>query len=122
MHLPASHILGVKGEQIAVDFLRKQGFEIRGTNVRFGRDELDIIAFDPTEKMMVFFEVKTRSTNNERYPIRLAVDRRKRRCLQRAIHAWCIEQNYDGPGRIDILCVSKGRIADHIKELESVFG
>ena len=51
--------LGKFGENVASDFLQKNGYEICGKNVRFGRYELDIIAQD--ENFLVFVEVKTRS-------------------------------------------------------------
>lgn len=51
--------LGKFGEDVAVDFLEKDGYKIVGRNVKFGRHELDIIAED--NAFIVFVEVKTRS-------------------------------------------------------------
>ena len=55
-------IIGNFGERLAVDFLKRQGFEILQTNFfsRFG--EIDIIA--QKEKRLHFIEVKTRTTKN----------------------------------------------------------
>lgn len=53
--------VGKNGEQIAKQFLEKQGYKIIETNKRFSRFcEIDIIALD--KKTLVFVEVKTRST------------------------------------------------------------
>lgn len=53
---------GAKGEAIAQEYLKKQGYEIIATNKRFSRFcEIDIIAKD--KDTLVFVEVKTRSSD-----------------------------------------------------------
>ncbi len=53
--------IGKKGEQIAKEYLIKQGYKILEINKRFSRQcEIDIIALD--KDTLVFCEVKTRST------------------------------------------------------------
>lgn len=55
-------ITGKKGEQLAQEYLKKQGYEIIETNKRFSRFcEIDIIAKD--KDTLVFIEVKTRSSD-----------------------------------------------------------
>lgn len=62
MSTDASHITtGKKGEDAAADYLVKHGYEILARNWRYRRSEVDAIA--SKEKMLHFFEVKTRSTN-----------------------------------------------------------
>ncbi len=51
--------LGRFGEDVAVNFLEKDGYTIVGRNIKFGRHELDIIAED--KNFIIFVEVKTRS-------------------------------------------------------------
>lgn len=51
--------LGKLGEDIAADFLKKNGYSIVARNIRFSRYELDIVAED--DNYLVFVEVKTRS-------------------------------------------------------------
>ncbi len=70
---------GRLGEDIAAKYLRLQRYRICERNVRFGRFEIDIIAFDKSENMMVFVEVKTRTTVSPQYPIHTAVDKEKRK-------------------------------------------
>lgn len=54
--------IGVKGEQLAQEYLVKQGYEIIETNKRFSRFcEIDIIA--KNRDTLVFVEVKTRSSD-----------------------------------------------------------
>jgi len=50
--------LGRRGEEIAVNFLKNQGYKIIERNYRCRRGEIDIIAQDNEE--VVFIEVKTR--------------------------------------------------------------
>lgn len=53
---------GAKGELIAQEYLKKQGYEIIETNKRFSRFcEIDIIAKE--KETLVFVEVKTRSSD-----------------------------------------------------------
>ncbi len=52
--------LGSRGENIAKKYLRSKGFRILETNFRAGKGEIDIVA--EKNKMIVFVEVKTRSS------------------------------------------------------------
>lgn len=53
---------GKKGEDLAQEYLKKQGYEILETNKRFSKlCEIDIIAKD--KDCLVFVEVKTRSSD-----------------------------------------------------------
>jgi putative endonuclease len=52
-------ILGESGEDSAVRYLKKKGYDILDRNIRIGRGELDIIASE--NDLIVFVEVKTRS-------------------------------------------------------------
>lgn len=54
--------IGVNGEVLAQEYLKKQGYEILEVNKRFSRFcEIDIIA--KHKDTLVFVEVKTRSSN-----------------------------------------------------------
>ena len=54
--------LGIKGEKIALDFLKNKGMEILQTNFRYGHKEIDIIA--KHNNVVVFIEVKTARSEN----------------------------------------------------------
>ena len=78
--------VGAWGEDVAVTFLKKKGFQILGRNVRPSRhDEIDIIA--KKGDTLVFVEVKTRHQEDFGRPAR-AVDKEKRRALNRAAAAY----------------------------------
>ena len=58
--------IGIKGEQIAEDFLLKKGYSIINKNWRIGKKEVDIIAFK--DNILAIIEVKTRSGTGFGYP------------------------------------------------------
>jgi putative endonuclease len=80
---------GVEGERLAAEFLhRRLGYAIVVANWRNPgdrRQELDLVCRDG--EALVFVEVKSRSAA-ALVPGYGAVDRRKRRALRRAIHAY----------------------------------
>ena len=70
------HILGTKGEDIAVKYLEKIGCQILIRNFRSYYGEIDIIAKDKNE--YVFVEVKTRTSDKFGKPVE-AVDNTKQK-------------------------------------------
>jgi putative endonuclease len=80
---------GAAGERLAAEFLHKgQGYQIVVRNWRNPRDyrqEIDLVCRDGD--VLVFVEVKSRSAD-ALVPGYYAVDRRKKRVLRRAIHAY----------------------------------
>ena len=54
--------LGKKGEQLAVDYLTKEGYKIEERNWRFQKAEIDIIA--SKQETVISVEVKTRSSRD----------------------------------------------------------
>lgn len=117
----STQVLGTHGEALALFYLESKQWDIRGQNLRFGRYEIDLVAYDPHEQMIVFVEVKTRSRHSHAYPIHTAVDARKRRALREGIFRWLAANEYDGPARIDIICVAQKCIVEHIRDVGSDF-
>jgi putative endonuclease len=109
--------VGKEGEQIADEYLRTLGYAIRAKNVRVGRDEIDILAFDPVDSVLVFAEVKTRSVRSRDFPAQMNAGWRKCKKLRRSARAWTEEHNYQGGYRLDLICVESGRVTEHLKEL-----
>lgn len=120
--MPDTYAIGRRGEALAVAYLVRSGYNIIDRNVRLGRGEIDIVAYDTNRGMLVFVEVKTRSNVSSAYPTALAVHRKKRTCLRRAILAWIIKNKYEKPARTDILCINKNRITAHVLAIGSDFG
>ena len=115
---PPHLLLGMLGEDIAVEHLRSIGYEIRQRNVRQGKDEIDVLAWDPEDQVLVFVEVKTRTEKTAPgfHPDKTATED-KRVKLRRAVRRWVADHNFDAGYRIDLICVQQGRVTNHFKEL-----
>jgi len=108
--------LGKKGELIARKFLETEGFEIIESNWRHEKDEIDIIAIDHDE--LVIVEVKTRSTNYFGDPSE-AVGKAKEEFIIRAVEAYIEIHDLNMDIRFDIISIITNRneeIIEHIKD------
>ncbi len=76
--------LGKMGEDIAVDYLEKQGYQILLRNYRCNFGEIDIIAQD--KKELVFVEVKTRRNTNYGMPFESVTKVKQQRIRKVALH------------------------------------
>ena len=94
--------LGKWGEQIAVDYLLRKGYEILERDWKSGHRDLDIIALDGD--IVVFVEVKTRSNRMFTDPVD-AVGYQKIRHLQQAANHYVKYRHIDGDIRFDIVSV-----------------
>lgn len=59
--------IGKKGENIAAEYLKKKGYQILERNFRKGYGEIDIIC--TKNNVLVFVEVKTRTSNSYGAPL-----------------------------------------------------
>ena len=113
----AEHIdFGKQGEEIAANFLQEKGYEILERNWRNRHKEIDIIAMDGKE--LVIVEVKTRKNNNYGEPD-IAVTRHKQRMLIYAANAYLFRNNMDVDTRFDIISIvfKDGEpVIDHIED------
>ncbi len=118
----AAHLrTGRQGEEIALCFLSRLGWNILGRNVRIGKkDEIDLIAFDPMDRVIVFIEVKARKTMSASFRPEMNMTYRKKCCLFRAARHWVMMHDYEGGWRVDVLCVAEGIVTDHLREIRSV--
>lgn len=107
---------GAQGEDLAVEFLAEEGYEILERNWTFRQIEVDIIARQRNE--LVIVEVKTRSGDSYGEPW-TAVDFRKQRSLIFAAEHYIFRNNLDMDVRFDIISIiiDQGRtVLEHIKE------
>ena len=77
--------LGVRGEELVAERLRREGFEILARNARVGRLELDIVA--ARDDLVVFCEVRT-LTSSALYEPAESVGRDKVARVRRAAAQW----------------------------------
>lgn len=93
--------LGRRGEDLAVEHLRRRGFAVLERNARTRHGEIDLIAFDGTT--LVFAEVKTRRIGGaqrvarpDQHPL-AGLDARQRARLRRLAAAWLAEGAHRRP-------------------------
>lgn len=93
---------GIIGEQAAINYLEKEGYEVVETNWRFRRAEIDIIA--RKNKILIFIEVKTRSYDFFGKPENF-VNFRKKQLMVDASSAYMERINHTWEIRFDIISV-----------------
>jgi putative endonuclease len=108
-------IIGKQGEALAAAHLREKNYKIYGKNIRLGRDEIDIIAYDKEARMLVFVEVKTRSRFDPDFLPVLGITPRKKRALKRSAWKWMHKKEFDAPWRIDVILVIGSKVFKHIR-------
>jgi len=108
--------LGALGEELAVEFLEKNGYEILETNWTFQKAEVDIIAKKDT--VLAVIEVKTRSSIEFGLPQDF-VKPKKIQLLVKAINEYVISNDLDLEVRFDIIAIqkeNKGFLIEHIED------
>lgn len=117
---PSPHLLvGKNGELTAWHYLQSQYYILLARNVRVGKkDEIDIIAFDPIDNVLAFVEVKARAQRHREYVPELNLTWTKKHRISRAAQQWVMDNDYDGPYRLDLLCVVDSRVTAHYRDLD----
>lgn len=99
----AKHIeIGNKGEDLAVEFLISNGYEILHRNWRYRKAEIDIIA--KGQHGLVFIEVKTRTSSNFGKPEEF-VSNHQEELIFSAAQRFMEKENYNWEIRFDIIAV-----------------
>lgn len=110
--------LGKKGEQLAVDFLLKNGYEIIERNYRFDKAEVDIIA--KKDDILAIIEVKTRSSVDFGNPQDFVKPKQIQR-LVKAVDEYITANDLDVDVRFDIVAIVKEGKSFSIEHLENAF-
>lgn len=110
-------ILGDAEEEIACEFLGKNGYNIVERNFRCKIGEIDIIARN--EDYLVFIEVKYRSSNRYGEP-EYSINKRKQSKIYRAAQFYMMQKglSMDTPVRFDVVTI----LGDHIHIIKNAFG
>lgn len=110
--------LGKLGEEMAADYLQKNGYTILHTNYTFLKAEIDIIA--KIENTLAVVEVKTRSSAEYGLPQEF-VKPKKIQLLVKAINEYIIQNDLDVEVRFDIISICKDQKTFEIDHLEDAF-
>lgn len=110
--------LGKKGEQMAVDYLLKKGYDIVERNYRFDKAEVDIIA--RKKDLLSIIEVKTRSSADFGNPQDFVKSKQIKR-LVKAVDEYVTVNGLDVEVRFDIIAIIKTGKTFDIEHLENAF-
>ena len=110
--------LGKKGEQLAVDFLIENDYDIVSRNYRFEKAEVDIIA--QKKDILAIVEVKTRSTTDFGNPQDF-VKPKQIKNLVKAVDEYVTVNDLDVEVRFDIIAIVKEKGTFKIEHLENAF-
>lgn len=111
---------GIKGEEIAENFLQTKGYKILHRNWRSGKKEVDIVAH--INDLLVFVEVKTRSEVYFGYP-EDAVDEKKQDFLKTAAEEYMYQNPEHTQIRFDIISIitKKGQLEEIVHWEDAFF-
>ena len=93
---------GIWGEELAVAYLRENGYVVLERDWHSGHRDIDIVA--RKDGLMVFIEVKTRRSRSFGDPA-LAVDKEKQLNLLHAINHYMNYRHVDIPYRFDVITI-----------------
>ena len=113
-------VTGDRGEDLAVDYLLNQKFEIIERNYRYGHGEIDVIAKD--KGMLVFVEVKTRKNLEFGHPIQ-AITKTKQRQIRKIAELYLYEKKISNLDcRIDVITILLNKnLPPEINHIENAF-
>ncbi|MGD9976853.1 MAG: YraN family protein [Bacteroidales bacterium] len=113
-----SRKLGIRGEELSVNYLQGKGYKILNRNWHYGHKELDIVAKD--KSMLVIVEVKTRTHGYWEEP-RDAVKRKKQKYIVEAADAYVQKYKIEAEVRFDIISVIWNNDKYTIEHIEDAF-
>ncbi|MEC3874138.1 YraN family protein [Chryseobacterium salviniae] len=113
---------GKKAEELAANFLLKNGYKILARNFRYQKAEIDIIA--EKDNLIIICEVKARSTDVFNLP-QEAVNKKKIKLLVSAADYYLKEFNVLNEVRFDIISVlpdeKQNLVIEHIQNAFEAF-
>lgn len=112
------NITGQKGEELAANYLKEQGYIVLETNWRFKNLEADIIA--SKGDTLIVAEVKTRTSNFFGEP-ETFVTRQKQKNLIKTAHEYIERKQLDLEVRFDIISIVMNSSGSKVNHIESAF-
>ena len=109
-------MLGVRGEEIAIDFLTRCGWRLEAHRFRLGRNDVDLVM--RKGRLVAFVEVKTRQSEVCGTGIE-AVNRWKQRKIAKVAMYWTLRHGRpDDEYRFDLVAVGGGKTpaVEHIPD------
>jgi len=117
--MAAHNELGELGEQLAADYLLRNGYTILKRNYFYDKAEIDIIA-QKTPETLVIVEVKTRNSEFFGDPQDF-VTPGKIKLLVKAANEYVISNDLEVEVRFDIIAIIKNKSAEKLEHFEDAF-
>jgi len=111
-----AHALGLKGEKMAKQYLKKQGYKIVESNFRVKAGELDLVV--QKGEFLVFVEVKTRQSQSPLIQMTRAKCERIRKLGQMYLEQKLIS---DLQPRFDVIAITFDQGQAKLEHLENAF-
>jgi putative endonuclease len=109
--------LGAWGEERAAAYLRERGYEIVARNVRSAYGEIDLLA--KHAGVLVFVEVKARSSSDFGYPEESVNETKQQHLLDCALDYLQANPDHIGDWRIDVISVLRAPDGPQIEHFEN---
>ncbi len=114
-----SYGLGIKGEEIAKNYLISHGYKILAEQWRYNKAEVDLIC--KKDELLVFVEVKTRTSKYFGAPEEF-VTSKKQKLITAAASAYMQKVNHEWAIRFDIVAVMVPKVGSHeVHHFEDAF-
>lgn len=104
--------LGMLGEKIAIEYLKKRGYAIRETNFRSRQGEIDIVAQD--KNCLVFVEVRSRASHEFGSPEESITRSKQEKLTSSALSYLQTHRELPSLWRIDVVAIemdSTGKVS-----------
>ena len=111
-------LLGREGEDRAAKFLAKRGYRILERNYRTRSGEIDLIALD--RGVVVFVEVKTRTSDAFGAPELAVTPQKQKRMLKAALGYMKYRKLHQVPCRFDVVAIS-GAAGPEVELIQNAF-
>ena len=110
--------LGKKGEDMAVAYLMRHGYQILARNFRFEKAEVDILA--QKDNILAAIEVKTRASADFGNPQDF-VKPKQIKNLVKVVNAYIEEFHLDLEVRFDIIAIIKSSSQEYTEHIKDAF-
>ena len=106
---------GKAAEELASRYLQRKGYTIIARNFTSFWGEIDIVAYEPKKRCIVFVEVRSRSSDSLVHPADTITKRKKERIVKTALFLLKREKVTYEAIRFDVITVLPGQLL-HIEE------
>ena len=96
------YLLGKHGERLARAYFLQQGFQVLHENYRFGHYEIDLIV--KKDDLLVFVEVKTRSSIRYGFPEETLSEKQEER-IRKTADQFIYASDWQGRIRFDVISI-----------------